>query len=351
MAKILLISGHGAGDAGACGNGYREVDLTREFVNILAPKLNKYATVDVYDQNRDAFQDLCMGCLNISNDYTYVLEVHFNSASNAAYGSEMYVVHEESGITVEQEVMKQMANFFTLRDNDSIFDGVKRENFGVINRVHDLGMSGALLEVCFISNTSDIHTYQSNKYTIADGVVQGIVDGFGFAPSNNQPSSAPTPNNPTHVQTYSIGDIVRFSTCYTSSNAPISEHLNASDMARDTGTITKIIADAKNPYLLDQGLCWVNDGDIREVVNTSASSAGPNIGTVTFPQFGGTWNVYPLGVAPVYGNQIGQINPGYYGDLTYTIVDQPQANVVTIDTETFGRVNVYASLDDGVIFS
>ncbi|MFQ9922539.1 MAG: N-acetylmuramoyl-L-alanine amidase [Beduini sp.] len=351
MAKILLISGHGAGDAGACGNGYREANLTREFVNILAPKLSKYAVVDVYDQNRDAFQDLCKGCLNISNAYTYILEVHFNSASSAAYGSEIYVVHEESGITVEQEIMKHMANFFTLRDNDSMFDGVKRENFGVINRVHSLGMSGALLEVCFISNASDIHTYQSNKYAIADGVVQGVVDGFGLTLSNDQTSPLPTPNNSTHVQAYSIGDIVRFSTCYTSSNAPISEHLNASDMARDTGTITKIIADAKNPYLLDQGLCWVNDGDIREVLNASTPSAESNTGTVTFPQSGGAWNVYPLGAAPIYGNQIGQINPGYYGDLTYVIVDQPQTNVVTIDTETFGRVNVYASLDDGVKFS
>ena len=37
--KILLISGHGAGDVGAVGNGYREADLTREVVNLLAPKL------------------------------------------------------------------------------------------------------------------------------------------------------------------------------------------------------------------------------------------------------------------------------------------------------------------------
>ena len=41
--KILLIAGHGAGDTGASGCGYKETNLTRELVNLIAPKLRKYA--------------------------------------------------------------------------------------------------------------------------------------------------------------------------------------------------------------------------------------------------------------------------------------------------------------------
>ena len=37
--KILLISGHGAGDSGAVGCGHKEADLTRTATNILAGKL------------------------------------------------------------------------------------------------------------------------------------------------------------------------------------------------------------------------------------------------------------------------------------------------------------------------
>ena len=168
--------------------------------------------------------------------------------------------------------------------------------------------------------------------------------------SNNvadQPVEPTQPVEQPKQTTYNIGDQVRFSTCYMSAYSSIDEHINASDMSRDYGTITAIYNGTNNPYLLDHGLCFVNDGDIREVLNAPVQTQG----TVTFPQSGGTWNVYPLGAAPVYGNQIGQINPGYYGDLTYVIVDQPQTNVVTIDTETFGRVNVYASSDDGVRFN
>ena len=64
--KILLIAGHGAGDQGASGCGYKEANLTRELVNLIAPKLRKYAIVDVYNQNRSAFYDVQNGTFKIS---------------------------------------------------------------------------------------------------------------------------------------------------------------------------------------------------------------------------------------------------------------------------------------------
>lgn len=66
---------------------------------------------------------------------------------------------------------------------------------------------------------------------------------------------------------YREGMKVRFSTCYVSSTDRIESAIPARKMLRDTGTITRTIPGAKNPYLIDEGLCWVNDGDIREVLN------------------------------------------------------------------------------------
>lgn len=84
---------------------------------------------------------------------------------------------------------------------------------------------------------------------------------------NNQakPSKPSTPT-PTPVQQetkWKKGDHVVFSTCYKSSSDPNSKAISAAKMARNYGTITAIQAGAKNPYLLDNGLCWVNNGDIR----------------------------------------------------------------------------------------
>lgn len=65
---------------------------------------------------------------------------------------------------------------------------------------------------------------------------------------------------------YHVGQKVRFSTCYRSSTDPISKAIGADKMLRNYGTITKTYPGSKNPYLLDNGLCFVNDGDIREVI-------------------------------------------------------------------------------------
>lgn len=90
----------------------------------------------------------------------------------------------------------------------------------------------------------------------------------GFTPSAPQP--APEPEAPARQYAHSIGEDVIFSTCYKSSTDPTSKAIPASKMLRNHGKITKIV-DAANPYLLDDGLCWVNDGDIR----------GPYTGTAT----------------------------------------------------------------------
>lgn len=62
---------------------------------------------------------------------------------------------------------------------------------------------------------------------------------------------------------WKVGDHVIFSTCYKTSTAPNKEAIQAAKMVRNHGVITKIQTGAKNPYLLDNGLCWVNNGDIR----------------------------------------------------------------------------------------
>lgn len=67
---------------------------------------------------------------------------------------------------------------------------------------------------------------------------------------------------------YSIGQKVRFSTCYRSAYDEIGwfKAIPAGKMYKNYGTITRIEKGSNNPYLLDDGMCWVNDGDIREVL-------------------------------------------------------------------------------------
>lgn len=216
-------------------------------MKLIEIKLRDYAHVTIYDQSRNAFKDILNGTFYIGK-YDYVLEIHFNAFNGNAYGTEIYTTTKEEDISVEKTIMKKLSKYFKLRD----FDGVKQNDFLVIKTIKNQGISAALLETCFIDSKSDMDIYINNKEEIADCIVEGIVEGFGLDPLIT-------------TLKYKVGDIVRVSSYYVSSDAPITEAI----IKNAVGTITRLLTNgARNPYLLDEGnIGWCNDGDIREKLN------------------------------------------------------------------------------------
>lgn len=114
--------------------------------------------------------------------------------------------------------------------------------------------------------------------------------------SGNKPT--PPPTNPTPSGTkHKVGEHVVFSTCYVSSSDPNSRAIQAANMARNHGVITSIKVGSKNPYLLDNGMCWVNDGDIRGMYGANAPAQHYTI------QVGDTLS----GIAQKYGTTVSQL--------------------------------------------
>lgn len=175
--KILLIAGHGNGDSGAVGCGYKEADLTREVVNLVKPKLATYATVEIADTSKNWFNNKTNLPLN---GVDYVLEIHFNACVNdtkgngVTTGTEIYVTTSEKGTTVEQAIVKNISAL-GLKNR-----GVKRKNWAVINYIKSRGISSALLETCFIDDADDMKIYKAKKDQIAEAITNGIVAGFGL---------------------------------------------------------------------------------------------------------------------------------------------------------------------------
>ena len=183
--NILLIAGHGAGDVGAVGNGYKEADLTREVVTLLKPMLDNYANVTIADTSRNWYSYISKGGQFNFKPYNYVLEVHFNAGVNdtngngTTTGTEIYITTSEKTHGVETVIVKGISDIgFRNR-------GVKRKNFTVINRVKNQGVSSALLEVCFIDDKDDVKLYQSRKTDIVKAIATGIINGFGLKPLQN----------------------------------------------------------------------------------------------------------------------------------------------------------------------
>lgn len=179
--KILLISGHGAGDSGAVSQFGKEADETIYMVEEIKKTLSKYAQVDLYPTNRNAYSDAKVGKLAVNfANYNYVLEVHFNACVNdmkgdgKTTGTEIYVTTAEKTVGVETKIVQAIAAF-GLKNR-----GVKRTNFTVIYRAKAAGVSSALLETCFIDDKDDMTIYSSKKAQIAAAIANAIASQFGL---------------------------------------------------------------------------------------------------------------------------------------------------------------------------
>ena len=251
--KLLLISGHGANDPGACSSYGIERDETRKVVNRMFNLFKGYdVVVDVYPQNRNCYADVCNGNVQVNfANYDYVFEVHFNSASASAKGTEIFVTTAESGTAVEQTVVNKLASVgFVNR-------GVKRTDFAVINAAKRKGTSSALLEVCFISNAQDMSVYKNKFADVCNAIVSGIAQGFGIEKISGdkipETSVEPKPAPPQSAQSYVVRIV----------NNAIYVLDGPSQNANIVDTVYKgqafTIVEVKNGYgRLKSGAGWIN---------------------------------------------------------------------------------------------
>lgn len=190
--KILLISGHGAGDPGTVSQFGKEADETIYMVEKIKKTLSAYAQVDLYPTERNAYKDAKAGKLAVNfGNYNYVLEVHFNSGAadlkgnGRTTGTEIYVTTAEKTVGVETKIVQSIAALgFKNR-------GVKRTNFTVIYRAKAAGVSSALLEVCFIDDKDDMSIYAAKKAQIAAAVANAIAVQFGLKKGSQEAGSSP----------------------------------------------------------------------------------------------------------------------------------------------------------------
>lgn len=313
--KILLISGHGAGDPGACSSYGVEANETRRVVNMLKSQFGGYdVQVDVYPIERNAYADIGNGCLQVNfANYDYVLEVHFNSAANIeATGVEVWVTPIENGITVEQTIVNKVASLgYPNR-------GVKREDFRVIRTAKNKGVSAALIETCFISNQGDMNRYNNNFSNVCNAIVEGVAEGFGLKKKNGYVK--PTPQSVPSTEKPKVNYIVKTS------------------QGKQLGAFN-VLDNAKNMAKSNKAIVYdINGNVITSYVESNKKylNLNPHVNS---------WRVYPSNVAPVIKNACGSLAPKTYGGLSYEILGNPQPDVYTIQTQSLGKVNIYAPID------
>lgn len=228
---ICLDPGHGGNDSGAIGiNNVYEKNLTLKIAQYCKQELEKYNCHVVMTRTGDTNPSLeDRANFAKSQGAQYLISIHLNSAAGGgAVGAEVYYPNthwrpdiSQNGKNVAQAIQNQLVSlgirdrgikFRTIDTNEypdpyRYDDGSVADYYGIIRNAKYNGLTGMIIEHCFINNVSDYNNYLNSdaklqKLGVADA--NGIVSALGLtkASENSVVSSSPSISYQTHVQDY-----------------------------------------------------------------------------------------------------------------------------------------------------
>lgn len=228
---ICLDPGHGGNDSGAVGvNNAYEKDLTLKIAQYCKQELEKYDCNVVMTRTGDTNPSLeDRANFAKSQGAQYLISIHLNSAaSGGAVGAEVYYPNTHwrpdisaNGKNVAQAIQSQLVSLglydrgikFRTIDTNIYPDPFRYDDssvadyYGIIRNAKYNGLTGMIIEHCFINNVSDYNNYLNSdaklqKLGVADA--NGIVSALGLtkASENSVVTSSPSISYQTHVQDY-----------------------------------------------------------------------------------------------------------------------------------------------------
>lgn len=185
--KIFIDQGHnpvGSFNSGAVGNGLYESDITYRVGIYLQNLLISDSRFEVRVSRPEP--DTVLGTNNttslaervrMANDWpaNYFISIHCNANPNPAVnGTEVYIYqYLTQAEWLAEHVMDGITQTVGTRDN-----GI-RENPSLYV-LRNTNMPAILVELAYLTNTSDAQKLRDNEYQFAYGIYLGIMQYFGF---------------------------------------------------------------------------------------------------------------------------------------------------------------------------
>lgn len=173
--RYFITAGHGGGDPGAVGNGFKEADLVRELRDLIADLLRLAGhTVFTDDDTLRLPQVVAWLHANVKPD-DVLLDLHFNAAaSSSATGTETLVPAAPSTVELKLAAAVQAATVRVLKLRDRNIKTEAQSHHGKL-AVMRPNCHNLLLEVAFISSPKDVQVYQANKGALANAISQALI--------------------------------------------------------------------------------------------------------------------------------------------------------------------------------
>jgi N-acetylmuramoyl-L-alanine amidase len=184
MKTIYLEAGHHLSDPGAVtqtpDGQLTEASLTTALRNSVTVKLNELAAL----QNKAVLVVTDSDKMNLSQTIAHagrqtkagdiVCSIHFNAGPPAASGTETFIAFpaSEAERLLAQRIQKAMCNVLQLPNR-----GVKTELQSARRRLGILHhpAHNVLVEVCFITNPTDLAAYLQKQELVAEAIVKSLL--------------------------------------------------------------------------------------------------------------------------------------------------------------------------------
>lgn len=166
VKKLFIISGHGAGDSGAIGNGYQEAERVRA----LATKIKEYGgdNVILADFGINSYKSNIIGKGLVPKDCR-ILELHLDSSTNkSAKGGHVIINGNFKADEYDERLATMISTMFSGRAKTI----VGRTDLANVRRAAECGYNYRLMECCFISNADDIAKFNSNLDKLAKEILK-----------------------------------------------------------------------------------------------------------------------------------------------------------------------------------
>jgi len=166
---IFVSAGHNPGgvkpDPGAIGNGKREADLTLEFRNLVTAELHKQGAKFITDNDNERLGEYLSRIKTGTG--SVVLEFHFDAAvSEKATGATVLIEADacKNDKAFAKELLDATTSLLGIKNRGILSESESHR--GRLGLMKEEGIL-ALLEICFISNPSDLSAYEKYKTFLA----------------------------------------------------------------------------------------------------------------------------------------------------------------------------------------
>ena len=171
---LYVIAGHGAGDTGACGNGFQEAERVRA----LASRMGELGGEDVIvlDTSRNWFADRGILGLDLPPS-SQIVELHMDSGPRGARGGHVIVKPGKQPDGYDLALAALLSGMFPGRA-----ESIRGQSLGNATRAAQKGYGYRLLECGFITDELDVGTFNSH----IDKLALGIMGAFGIVPGTTK---------------------------------------------------------------------------------------------------------------------------------------------------------------------